>query len=60
MWGHDSRGGIAWLLFSSKTEFGREFIAVALSKTPDKEIEPELLRVAVKWARIRVIEAHPN
>jgi len=40
------------------TEFGRNFIVVGMSQTPEVEIEPELLRVAIKWARIRVIESH--
>lgn len=39
-------------------EFGRNYIAVGLSQSEEDEIKPELLRVAVKWARIRVIEAH--
>lgn len=39
-------------------EFGRNFIVIGLSPTPEDPMEPELLRVALKWAQIRVVEAH--
>ena len=40
------------------TEFGRDYLTVGLSKTESDPVEPELLRVALKWGRMRVIENH--
>lgn len=40
------------------SEFDDERLAVALSETPEDDIEPGFLNIALNWARTRAIQSH--
>lgn len=40
------------------TEFDDQRLAIALSDTPEDDIEPGFLNIALNWARTRTIQAH--